>query len=175
MSDASFRIPAKILLFGEYGLLTGGVGLVLTTDSHVFEVSFQLKSNTVPNRTQVVVDSAFFSSRTVTGILDEFKNSDEPVSFFLKALVPWQQNLNGFDLYIFVKKSFPPHFGFGSSSALLASLHLFLSQSFQIPFNSPTGWQRLRESLLAVQGRGSGYDVVVQTISGAQVPGGSRL
>ncbi|MDR0406891.1 MAG: hypothetical protein LBH38_02295 [Holosporales bacterium] len=156
-----YSMPGKALLFGEYGLLLGLPGVAVTFSDFRVEVSCTVQgTDTSP---VIRVHSAFLKEKIL--IVDSFEGAD----FFQGVLAPYEDVLiklrkNKKDLTIAVEKSFPPHLGFGSSSALLASIHAFLFGYLcnDPPLASSLFFQRLRESLNRIQGTGSGYDATLQ-------------
>lgn len=163
------RLPAKILLFGEYGLMYGGSGVVLTTSSYQFEIACTLNLNRKCSEDVVArVWSSFFESGSCIVKAGEGKLVDSESGFFAKLLQPWYPEIADKYLEIHVTKSFLPRFGFGSSSALIAGINLSLWKTLHGEIDQKY-WVRLRDSLHVVQnGKGSGYDVAVQTLASIQ-------
>ncbi|MDR1910308.1 MAG: hypothetical protein LBQ26_00495 [Holosporales bacterium] len=160
-----YSLPGKALLFGEYGLLLGSPGVVVTLPAFRMQVSCVVQD---ASSTPVIqIYSAFLKTGRATLRSDALEEN----GFFQGILAPYKAMLeqfyaNGKDFVITIEKGFPPHLGVGSSSALLASLHAFLfdylSQGQEAPLTSPVFFHHLHDSLKRIQGTGSGYDATVQ-------------
>ncbi len=158
MFNLDLNIPAKALLFGEYGLLYKGVGVGCVLPNINFEVQIQIKDS---HESRVIVESRFFEGGKDEFVFEE-KNQDR---YFYKALLPWQKHLENKLLYIKVKKSFSPSLGFGSSAAMITAISYALTQYVtgkKPSLSSPYLWSYIRQSLKNVQGISSGYDVGLQ-------------
>jgi mevalonate kinase len=166
MYSAQLTVPAKGLLFGEYGVLLGYPAIAVTFFDPHFEIYFQLLDT--PSKSEIIIESDFFASGFFS-----FSYDDIPVeNFFYQLMLPWRNYLLQKKLKIEIKKSYPSSLGFGSSSALIAALNLFLFRYFFIENKNPNlnenildnknFWSFIRHSIQSVQGKGSGYDVAVQ-------------
>ncbi|MDR2417304.1 MAG: hypothetical protein LBD15_04050 [Holosporales bacterium] len=163
-----YSLPGKALLFGEYGMLLGFTGVAVTLPTFRMQVSCAMQHATMTPAIHVY--STFLKTGHIVLTLDSL----EEEGFFQSTLAPYKDVLrqfyeNGEDLIVFVEKSFPPHLGMGSSSALLASLHTFLFDSLyqgrESPLASSVFFHNLHESLKRIQGTGSGYDATLQLAS----------
>lgn len=146
-------MPAKAMLFGEFGALSGAPAVACTFFSHAFLVRCQLQAKC--NLHSFTIRSSFYSNNK--------SSSSDP--FFQNLLFPWQNEIYNQHLLIDVEKSFPSHLGFGSSSALIASISLLLWRTFfpqDDPLSSALFWEKVYQSLKLTQGSASGYDVAVQ-------------
>ncbi|WP_186645740.1 hypothetical protein [Fluviispira vulneris] len=165
MPQISFYVPAKAMLFGEYGVLYSGRAIALTFYQHTFHIDIHLQPTQSDGK--VTVKSSFFTENPLEFKLTESLNSKDnrDLNFFKNLLFPWKQNLQNKDLQIEIKNSFNPDLGFGSSSALIAGISkglwllLFNEKDFM---NNEEFWKAVRESLNCIQGSGSCYDVAVQ-------------
>lgn len=158
MFNIDLNIPAKALLFGEYGLLYGGEGVGCVLPSINFEVQINITDS---HESRVIVESRFFEAGK-----EEFEfSTPAPDRYFYKALLPWKEHLKNKLLYIRVKKSFSPSLGFGSSASMITAISFALTQfvTGKPPsLTSPYLWKYIRQSLENIQGISSGYDVGIQ-------------
>jgi diphosphomevalonate decarboxylase len=177
------RVPAKVLLFGEYGLLSGGAGFVLTLPDHACVVRVELDSATERVEDEATmprlrVESAFFGdagplvvdaaawsawrTEVERGIpAGERAPGERDARFFLSILFPYGGALRVARISavrVFVLRAFSPSLGFGSSSAITAGIHAALDACLGLP----ASLARALASVRLFQGRGSGYDVAVQ-------------
>lgn len=134
------KVPAKILLFGEYGLLQGGVGISVTLFSKCFSAHLS-EENVEPQNTE----HKQFIDKVTDPYLKEYKNLP-PVK---------------------IENSFPSSYGFGSSSAVIVAHHILWRQFLKLPLlennHIPAdAWQKIKDVLQETQGGGSGYDVASQ-------------
>jgi mevalonate kinase len=165
----SYTLPGKALLFGEYGLLLGLPGVVVTLPAFPMEVVCSL----IPAKgtPEVRIKSALLPKQHLT-----LRGGER--GFFPSLLAPYQEVLThfrrkGYDLTMAVTRYFPPSLGMGSSSALLASFHAFLFSFLDAapPLSSPIFFERLHTSINDCQGAGSGYDATLQLAAqGSSVP-----
>lgn len=169
MKNVQIYTPAKALLFGEYGVLLGGKAIVVTFFDFYFHVSLTLKQQVALN--SIIVKSKFFEneilqfSLTSSNSLNTIKDNKN-LFFFFQLLQPWQEHLNNYQLEIEILHSYSPALGFGSSSAIIASVSKGLWQLFynntEKFLESSLFWEKVRQSLLNIQTSGSCYDVAVQ-------------
>jgi mevalonate kinase len=157
-----YKVPAKAMLFGEYGVLNFFPAVGLTFYDQSFEVAVRaLPVENEQDQYKVLVTSDFFPD----GKLSFSLNDDHQDNFFYSLLFPWKKHLKHYSLEINILKSFPTNLGFGSSSALITSISLYLFEFFyhKSPTkNNQTLWSFMRQSLSLTQGKGSGYDIGVQ-------------
>ena len=83
MFQIELNIPAKALLFGEYGLLYGGKGVGCVLPSINFEVHVCITDS---HETRVIVESRFFEAGKEEFVFTEPCND----RYFYKALLPWK-------------------------------------------------------------------------------------
>lgn len=188
--SCSIRIPAKAMLFGEYGVLHGGPALVATLAQPFFEMEADL----APARESGVAAgfcSDFFQHPLTFDVRATQISGDSGAAaeFIQRCFAALGEPLSalseaGLALRIKVTKSFPSELGLGSSSAIIVGLvwlsnwaHClavavaktpkFLNDSHGVPLPSPNrnfadAWPELQRCLAAAQGKGSGYDLAVQ-------------
>lgn len=183
------KVPAKSLLFGEYGVLYGGIGIVYTFWDFYFEVEFSFDYS-IRNNIRIIsdyFDSGYFDvnifhlknikynfteecivssynlyDSVIDGIFD-FENVWN-LSFIEKILLIYKhellQLLSKIGIIININKYFDMKNGFGSSSAIIVSINKF----FGLLFNKSASeiYKNLRLSVMLTQRYGSGYDVLCQ-------------
>lgn len=173
------KIPAKALLFGEYGVLAGGRALVRLLPHLFFDIEINIKKrsehikNSASNTsTYVYVKSDFFkqgfcefslNAQTINRIDASEQNPEQ--KFFENILMPWSDELKNHDMMICIHDSFAPDLGFGSSSSILTALSYTLFVHFydsKPQITDENLWEKVRTSLSYTQGTASGYDVGVQ-------------
>jgi diphosphomevalonate decarboxylase len=179
------RVPGKALLFGEYGLLQGLPGVVLT----VPEFSFFVEMQSQPASSDVVVscESPHYAGGALHVSRDQWLRAEKILSQdfsraeLLRAFASEPQademcSLIGIlfpyatllrepkqTLKIQVHHCFSPALGLGSSSAFLTALHaLARRRCEESNLEMPEKWSAVEASLRLTQGRGSGYDILAQ-------------
>lgn len=191
MKPMRVKIPAKAMLFGEYGVLAGGKALVCLLPNIFFDIEIDTKSLSLKNETlssesvsefehtHIFVKSDFFKNGFCDFYLksEQILSSDSAVSsrgliagssestFFKNALTPWAEHLKSCKINITIHQSFPPDLGFGSSSSIITALSyaLFCFVYEHAPtITDECLWTKIRDSLRFAQGTASGYDVGVQ-------------
>lgn len=172
--EATISLPAKALLFGEYAVMSGGVAAVATMPRFRCAVHVSVHRNSGSPSCEVVSD--FFEERAL--YLESSSLSKDDIfrfkgnkRFWAGLLLPWAEFLLKSQLKIEVLNSFSPALGFGSSSALVGSVHLALKEIF-LPDESEKSesfCKRVRDAIVNIQGRGSCYDVFTQIAARAQV------
>ena len=168
------HVPAKALLFGEYGVMYGYDALAVTFWEHTFsiEVSFRKTGNNSLEVKSDYFDSGFLKIENVFETQDNFSFLSKSERFFRSLFIPWQSFLRDNSFRISILHSYPKSLGFGSSSAIIASfistLLIYLKESFHDKENyivEEDIWKRLYRTLELSQFRGSGYDIAVQRAS----------
>ena len=168
MNRLKISIPAKALLFGEYGVLYGGKAIAVTFFSNCFQISIKIQKITDDGSIKIISD--FFPKNAIEFPRSYLKNelifnSDPNIFFFNNLLKPWSDVLKSVELEIQIEKSYSPSLGFGSSSALIAGISRGLWELIYKDkeyLSHPLFWKNIRESIKNIQGKGSGYDVAVQ-------------
>ncbi len=148
MSDGllkgNVKVPAKGMLFGEYGVLSGYPAVAVTFPECHFQIDFEWH-NASPDRPALEVESAFLPENSLhiqTEFLNELQRmkvqNDVPFlrhlyphslrhqCFFTALLFPYLHLFQTHSLKVCIRNSFAPELGFGSSSALLAAFHQVL-------------------------------------------------
>jgi hypothetical protein len=180
------RIPAKAMLFGEYGVLRGGPALVATLVEPHFEITAELVSSPAVSSPKLGVALEFSSDYFEQPLqfdarAQQLSGDSGAAALFiekcLNVLVSEMHAWSKADLVLRIKvtQAFASELGLGSSSAIVAGLvwlshwaachaatdgianrHLYQPRSFDL------AWPQLHGCVLAAQGKGSGYDVAVQ-------------
>lgn len=165
----TYNLCAKALLFGEYAALYGFPAAVVTFPQQQLAVRVTLESQA--SLAQGTPAIQIFSDWFPQGHINFTNLQQQPCAqerFFWALLKPWEPYLGNLSLRIDVLSAFPPHLGFGSSSALVAGVSLGLWEFLepqragslvlaQAPF-----WALVEASLQGIQGQASGYDVAAQ-------------
>lgn len=167
---SSYRVPAKALLFGEYGLLRGGCAAVVLLPQYGFRLSFMVKKSVALEQSYVLRSDFFTEDVTLSRSL---LNSEEQIGLseeqrnLCSYLSQYRNELLNSTLFIEILEAYSPALGFGSSSAIQSAIHLFfarLNMPEEIQFEQlgTEFWAKAFRTLQTLQGRGSGYDVAVQ-------------
>ena len=145
--------PAKILLFGEYGILLGSMGLAMPFPRYSGLFRFLNETGKGPSM------SAGESNAVLTKLLSFFEMN--PSKFhYLRLKTLKKDILNG----LYFDSTIPQGSGLGSSGALTAALYARYSADHQ-----PTDYQKVRSRLSAMEdsfhGMSSGLDPVISLLN----------
>jgi mevalonate kinase len=162
------EIPAKAMLFGEYGVLRGGAAVTALLEAHRFRVEFSVARNSSLSECGIEFDSRFFSGPVwvpADNLEDPDSSESESEARKIACYVTgFYSQLRNYKMKVRVLESYSPSLGFGSSSALLVAFQTALARYFgpsqSICRAEP---EKLYRALMALQGKGSGYDVAVQS------------
>jgi len=166
------KIPSKSILFGEYGVLYGFTGIVVHSWAFHCEFDFQIAEN----RDVITIYSSYFSSgilrlsiKKIVDISQKLpsfsKNSlqkfisDPDERFFTAIFIPYAPFLTK-SFSINILKFFDKSLGFGSSSAIISAMNLFLKKLFNL--SESEMWDKIKTTIKLLQNIGSGYDIAVQ-------------
>lgn len=171
----NLKVPAKALLFGEYGVLYDGKALVCLLPNMFFDIGIDVVRHAEDDgfhNTHVVVKSDFFENGLHEFVLNNStldacraKEEKKGSLFFERILLPWSEHLQNCKLVITIHQSFPMDLGFGSSSAIIAAISYALFvfvNNCQPDIENEFLWKKIRGSLREIQSMASGYDVGVQ-------------
>lgn len=151
MATVGVRVPAKVVLFGEYVVLGGCIGVSATLDQY-HEILC------VPSRGTGV---------TIAGVADS-----ESVARYLSPLWQWICGCVGQEecqLKVTYGASFPPHLGWGSSSALILAM-MFCGWTLRDdPIERNGIWEAFLGLKRAFSLPGSGMDVFSQLVGGSWI------
>ena len=163
-------VPAKALLFGEYGLLKGGSAAVVLLPNFKVQVQFAL-SRAVALEPSCTLRSGFLESDVILfgNMLqrsDVSQLTGEQRNFYC-YLSQYLNELVDSTFLAEITKAYSPAYGFGSSSAIQAAFHLFFqtrasAQKIHFAELGSDFWKRVYASLKLLQGQGSCYDVASQ-------------
>lgn len=169
------KIPSKSLLFGEYGVLYGFTGIVINSWTFYCEFDFQVvkDSNVIGIYSDYFSNNAIFlNKKKIITIANYLKSNpsdqnflktiiiDKDELFFTCILIPYSEFLNDFSFNLNINKYFDKSFGFGSSSAIIVCINLFLQRTMNL--SETEVWKNIRYTMQLSQGKGSCYDVSVQ-------------
>jgi mevalonate kinase len=151
--EFEFFVPAKCMLFGEYGVLVGGSALVVTLPEFQFHFRSKIDRNfansieTSKPEVGVTLISEFFSAPQFVSwaalLSESISKTEWNTHCAATFLIPLQEILQGQaietlpNLTIEVVESFSPNLGFGSSSAIFSAsiaIALFIQQKNQHVF-----------------------------------------
>lgn len=132
-----FSIPAKAMLFGEYGVLKGGPALVLTWPSFCLQLEARQPMGEAAGVSGCVrFSSSLLGSDLVVDaegrpVAKVPTSPQSPAAFVSRALAALIDMFGpppaGLELR--VQSAYPPRLGFGSSSALVVALYLAFLES----------------------------------------------
>lgn len=153
------RYPAKLLLFGEYGLMFGAKALTIPFSR--FSGYFSKNTNVLSNKEK---ESALELKKFVSWYLD--KNIADKMVFPLDVKA-FSDSLND---GLFFESSIPLQYGVGSSGALCAAIYnefgSFISDKSKL---SPDDLKKLRDDFSTLEsyfhGRSSGLDPLVSFLN----------
>jgi len=166
------KVPSKSILFGEYGVLYGFTGIVVHSWAFHCEFGFQI----LENCDFVTIHSSYFSSGilrlNIKKIIDISQRlpsfsknslqkfvSDPDARFFTAILIPYAPFLIK-SFHMNILKCFDKSLGFGSSSAIISAINLFLKEVFNL--SESEMWNNIRTTIKLLQDIGSGYDIALQ-------------
>lgn len=168
-------VPGKGMLFGEYGVMSGGLAVVSALHSRRMTLDFEFCHS---SQAEIIFESEFLpvplrvQPSNIAGLVASAERSEK--RNLACYVAGWQDSLADKSLRVRVTESFSPELGFGSSSALLVAFQVALLRLTDLVAQSagstPTKpqsfdrdfWQRIYAALLHLQSKGSGYDVAVQ-------------
>ena len=169
-SETNVSVPGKALLFGEYGVMRGGEAVAVCLPNFKMSVDFSFREDKVEPSYSLSSD---YLSRTIVvernklgQLLESVEaNEERNLACYLSGFSEFLQCVT---LSANVSREFSPSLGFGSSSALLSAFHIALAERFFSPnlieqLSYSEFWSPLYKSLMRLQGRGSGYDIALQT------------
>lgn len=146
-----FSVPAKAMLFGEYGVLTGGPALAVTWSSFSVMLEARLLTKADVRAPNVPCGVRFSSALLGPDLVVDAQGRpvaggssgpQSPAAFVSRALATLIEIFgpppSGLELN--VQNAYPPRLGFGSSSALVVALYLaFLEAHCPGSVRQPTG------------------------------------
>ena len=151
--NTDMDFPAKILLFGEYGILLDSMGLALPYPHFSGRFNFFVKSGKSPEGKESA------SNGELLKLLDYLKSEDSGITFL--DLYRFEADLNR---GLYFDSTIPPGSGLGSSGALSAAIYDRYSMD-----RSRDDYQRIRTCLAAIEssfhGLSSGIDPVISLIN----------
>lgn len=170
-SETIVSVPGKALLFGEYGVMRGGEAVAVCLPNFKMSVDFSFTEAKAEPLYSLASD---YLRRTIVvqqSKLGQFlesaeANEERNLACYLSGFSEFLQCVT---LSAKVSREFAPSLGFGSSSALLSAFHIalaerFFSSNLAAQLSNSEFWRPLYTSLMSLQeGRGSGYDVALQT------------
>jgi len=148
--------PATLMLMGEHAVLFGHRAIVCAVDQRI---AVRLK----PHAARLVqIESALGDYESSLAVLHD----DPRLRFVLDAIRRLRERIpSGFNLSI--RTDFSHQVGLGSSAAVTVAVVAALNYWLDNRFDQEQIFSAARESVLGVQGRGSGADIAAATYGGA--------
>lgn len=169
----SVSVPAKAMLFGEYGVLRGGGAVTALLETHTMELEFKLSHLSLGEECGVLFESDYLNAplRIPASKLQSLlqSESDSEQRNLACYVAGFEELLSQNCLSAQVVESFSPQLGFGTSSALLVAFQTALERfaanllHWQTDTSQNLYWDRLYRALHLLQKKGSGYDVATQS------------
>ncbi len=152
--------PGKLMLFGEHAVIYDKPCLVASVD-HRISVSLEKRND---NNIILTAPELNIKNQTVSNLE---KTHFKKVSFILTAVRNFFKKYDlksGLDIK--TKSEFSDKVGLGSSSAVVVSTIKGLSELFKIKMNEKDIFDLSYQTVLDVQGLGSGFDVAAAVYGG---------
>lgn len=166
--------PGKLMLFGEHAVLYGKPCIVTAVDQRIY-----LKAGKVDGETITVVAPQVGVEKFTIKISDLGKvEYPKGLRFLLKAVeLFFKKHKVESGLYLETKSEFSSLFGFGSSSAVTVCAVKALSKLFDIEVGNKSLFDIAHQTVLDVQGVGSGFDLAAAIWGGTIyfVNGGKKI
>lgn len=148
--------PGKLMLFGEHAVLYGKPCIVTAVDQRI-----RLKAKII-NREIINISAPQVGIKKYTIKVSDLGKVEYPkgVKFLLKAVeIFFKKYKVGSGLDLETKSEFSSLFGFGSSSAVTVCAVKALSKLFDIEVDNKSLFDIAYQTVLSVQGVGSGFDL----------------
>ncbi len=159
--SVSVVVPGKIMIAGEYSVLRGKHALALAVDKF-----FRIEAEPNPEDSFIIESSYYKRQKGLnTTNFEDVKLISKKSPHLLHAIERGTETFNSPFLKIKINSEYPPHWGFGSSSALimgLLSIQKELGNCNQ-QINCSTMATNLQKD---IQGFASGYDCATQSAGG---------
>jgi len=146
--------PGKLMLFGEHAVIYDKLCIVASVD-HRISVSLEKRND---NNIILTAPELNIKNQIISDNLE--KSHFKKVSFILAAVNNFFKKYNiksGLDIK--TKSEFSDKIGLGSSSAVVVAAIKGLSELFKIKINEKEIFDLSYQTVLDVQGLGSGFDV----------------
>ena len=167
-------VPGSLMLFGEHAVLYGKPCIVTAVDQRIY-----LKAGKVDGETITVLAPQVGVEKFTIKISDLGKvEYPKGVRFLLKAVeLFFKKHKVESGLYLETKSQFSSLFGFGSSSAVTVCAIKALSKLFDIEVDNKSLFDIAYQTVLEVQGVGSGFDLAAAIWGGTIyfVNGGEKI
>lgn len=155
--------PGKLVLFGEHAVVYGYSCIVTAVDQRM-EVTVSLRQDK-----KLLVKANQVGVTRYDRDLSELGRGEVPKAVsFIEFLIKnfYQQYGICVGLNVFTHSQFSANFGFGSSAAVIAALALALSRLFSIELSQIQLFDLCFQTILDVQGVGSGFDAAAAIYGG---------
>ncbi len=156
-------IPGSTMILGEHAVLQGKAAIVSAIDKKIdLELLVVSKSE---DPTISIISDQFLPYMTKIKDLKQ----EAPLTFILQALTEYKDALMSkrHSLQLHIKSHFPATVGLGSSSAVVVGTHLLLQEFlYEKHLTQQQLFDISYETVLAVQGYGSGADLAASIYGG---------
>ncbi len=166
MPQVTASAPGKLMLTGGYAVVHGEPCLVTAVDQRL---SVTVKKNGIDVMHIFAPDLGLEAySKTIQDLGNkELPKAVRFIEMLYKRFLsryPQQEGIN-----VVTKSSFSAAFGFGSSSAVTVAFAKALTSLYEIPLTDTELFELCYQSVLDVQGVGSGYDIAAAIWGGLLV------
>jgi mevalonate kinase len=162
MEKVKWSAPGKLILFGEYAVLYGFPCIGMAVDKRIFCEVEKIKES------KIFVLAPDIKVKKLSISIEEIdERKEREVEFLLKTLsLFFKKYQTSFGLKIKTKSQFSSLYGLGSSSATVVSLFSSLCDLFKVNVSKKDIFNFSFDTVLKVQGVGSGVDVAISTFGG---------
>lgn len=162
-SNISVSAPGKLMLFGEHAVVYGSPCIVTAVNQRVY-VSIKKTGDA-----RININAPGLQIDNYSLNVSDLGHIDYPkdVRFVLKAIEIFFKKYNvESGLNIYTKSDFSSLFGFGSSSAVTVCMVKALAEIFDIQVDNKALFDISYETVLEIQGVGSGFDIAAAVWGG---------
>ncbi len=155
--------PGKLMLYGEHAVVYGSPCIVTAVDQRV-RVSVEPNGEGEIHVCSPNVGLDEYHKKIARLGKDDLPKSMAFVEMLVKRFYAKYQINEG--IRISTKSDFSTQFGFGSSAAVVVALTKALAKYFKVEMESKDIFEMAYQSVLDVQGVGSGFDVAASVYGG---------
>ena len=155
--------PGKLMLYGEHAVVYGSPCIVTAVDQRV-RVTVEPNGEGEIHVCSPNVGLDEYHKKIARLGKDDLPKSMAFVEMLVKRFYEKYQINEG--IRISTESDFSTQFGFGSSAAVVVALTKALSKNFKVEMDSKDIFEMAYQSVLDVQGVGSGFDVAASVYGG---------